>query len=344
MSRYLLIPMIPLAIATVLASGAAPARAHSPVVEPSAPAEPFPEWLEQFRAEASARGISPATLEEALADIEPIPRVIELDRRQPEFTLTFRQYLSQVGSDDRIAKGRNRLAEHRALLNAVSARYGVPTQVIVALWGIETDFGRLTGGFKVIPALATLAHDGRRSAYFRKELFNALTIVDQGHIRAADMMGSWAGAMGQSQFMPSSFLRAAVDGDGDGRKDIWTTQADVFASAANLLRSNGWVPGRIWGRPVRLPASFDPALVGHDTRKSLAEWQRIGVRRSDGRNLPQVDIAGSIIMPDGAGGPAFIVYENFRAILKWNRSDYFALTVGYLSDRIAGKNTVMISQ
>jgi membrane-bound lytic murein transglycosylase B len=199
----------------------------------------------------------------------------------------------------------------------------------------------LTGGFKVIPALATLAHDGRRGAYFRKELINALTIIDQGHIAAADMMGSWAGAMGQCQFMPSSFLRAAVDNNGDGRKDIWKTQADVFASAANLLRSNGWVPGKIWGRPVKLPDTFNPDLIGHDTRKSLSEWQRLGVRKSNGHDLPRVDISASVITPGGVGGPAFIVYENFRAILKWNRSDYFALTVGYLSDRIGGKNTVM---
>lgn len=344
MSRYLLIPLTLLAVATVLAGGAASVRAHSPVTEPAAPAEPFPEWLEQFRADALARGISRVTIEDALSDVEPIPRVVELDRKQPEFSMTFREYLSRVGSDDRIARGRKRLAKHRTLLNEVSAKYGVPPQVIVALWGIETDFGRLTGGFQVIPALATLAHDGRRGAYFRKELFNALTIIDQGHIRAADMMGSWAGAMGQCQFMPSSFLRAAVDNNGDGRKDIWKTQSDVFASAANLLRSNGWVKGRIWGRPVQLPASFDPSLIGHDTRKSLAEWQRLGVRRSDGRNLPVVNIAGSIIMPGGAGGPSFIVYENFRAILKWNRSDFFALTVGYLSDRIGGKNTVMFPQ
>ena len=341
MFRYLLMLLTPLAIASVLASGAAPVRAQSLQTEPAMPAEPFPDWLEQVRADALAKGISRATVDEALTDIEPIPRVIELDRSQPEFSLTFQEYLSQVGSDARIARGKQRLAQHRALLNAVSSKYGVPPQVIVALWGIETDFGRLTGGFQVIPALATLAHDGRRSAFFRKELMNALTIVDQGHIRAADMMGSWAGAMGQCQFMPSSFLRAAVDDNGDGRKDIWKTQADVFASAANLLRSNGWVKGRIWGRPVKLPASFDLGLVGHETRKSLADWQNLGVRRSDGRNLPTVDISGSIVMPAGPDGPAFIVYENFRAILKWNRSDFFALTVGYLSDRISGKNTVM---
>lgn len=333
-----------LAIAGVLACGASPVHAHSPIKATSAPAQPFVEWLDQFKVDARARGISPATIEDALADIEPIPRVIELDRIQPEFTLTFRQYLSNVGSDERIARGRQRLAKYRALLDAVTAEYGVPPHVIVALWGIETDFGRLTGGFQVIPALATLAHDGRRSAFFRRELLDALTIIDQGHISAGDMMGSWAGAMGQSQFMPSSFLRAAVDSNGDGRKDIWNTRADVFASAANLLLDNGWVRGRIWGRPVILPASFNLALVGHDTRKSLAEWQRIGVRRSGGRDLPRVDITASVIMPEGPGGSAFIVYENFRAILKWNRSDYFALTVGYLSDRIAGKKTVMSSR
>jgi len=330
-----------LAIAIVLASGPGSVRAHSPVTEPSAPAEPFPDWLEQLKADARARGISSETLAEALTDIEPIPRVIELDRNQPEFTLTFRKYLTGVGSDERIARGKDRLAKNRTLLNEISAKYGVPPSVIVALWGVETDFGRLTGGFKVIPALATLAHDGRRGAYFRKELINALTIIDQGHISAADMMGSWAGAMGQCQFMPSSFLRAAVDNNGDGRKDIWKTQADVFASAANLLRSNGWVPGKIWGRPVKLPDTFNPDLIGHDTRMSLSEWQRLGVRKSNGHDLPRVDINASVITPGGIGGPAFIVYENFRAILKWNRSDYFALTVGYLSDRIGGKNTVM---
>ena len=351
MSRCLLILLAPLAIVTVLFGDASPGGAQSSAADTSAPAadayapdESFSEWLEQFKMDARAKGISPATIDAALTDIEPIPRVIELDRKQPEFTLTFREYLNNVGSDDRIARGMRNMEKHRALLNAVSAKYGVPPQVIVALWAVETDFGRLTGGFKVIPALATLAHDGRRSAFFRQELINALTIVDQGHISVENMIGSWAGAMGQCQFMPSSFLRAAVDGNRDGRKDIWKTQADVFASAANLLRENGWVKGRIWGRPVLLPASFDLTLVGHETSKTLAKWQRIGVRRSGGRNLPRVDITGSIIMPAGADGPAFIVYENFRAILKWNRSDFFALTVGYLSDRISGKKTVMLSK
>lgn len=324
-----------LVLAVPLAGGVPGLRAEEPL------AQPFESWLQDMRAEALSHGISRATVDEALDAIEPIPRVIELDRSQPEFTLTFREYLAQVGSDERIAKGKERLAEYRSLLNSVSAEYGVPPQMIVALWGIETDFGHLTGGFEVVPALATLAHDGRRSTFFRQELMNALTIIDQGHVRAADMMGSWAGAMGQCQFMPSSFLRAAVDANGDGRKDIWNTQADVFASAANLLRHNGWERGRTWGRPVSLPRKFDFDLVGLDTRKRLAEWQRLGVRRFDGRNLPRVDIDASVIMPEGRGGPAFIVYDNFRAILKWNRSDYFALTAGYLADRISGKMTVM---
>lgn len=328
----------------MLAGLAGPAAAHFPESANTAPAEPFDVWLQEFAEEARAQGISRPTLETALAGIEPIPRVIELDRRQPEFTLTFREYLTNVASDARIERGRQRLAEHRTLLNRISAQYGVPPQVIVALWGIETDFGRLTGGFEVIPALATLAHDGRRSAYFRGELLNALKILDQGHIAPHAMMGSWAGAMGQCQFMPSSFLNAAVDANGDGRKDIWTTHADVFASAANLLRRNGWEKGRIWGRPVRLPPSFEHGMAGHDTRKSLLEWQRLGVRRADGRDLPRVDIPASVITPEGPGGPAFVVYDNFRAILRWNRSDFFALTVGYLSDRIGGRNTVMISQ
>lgn len=341
MARHPLIFLQPLFIITMTVWGAGYVYAHSPTEQVAAPHEPFQVWLEEFKKDARANGISRTTVENTLEGVEPIPRVIELDRRQPEFTLTFREYLSKVGSDDRIERGKRKLAQHRGQLNAISAKYGVPPQVIVALWGIETDFGRLTGGFEVIPALATLAHDGRRSAYFRNELMNALRIVDQGHVSADAMMGSWAGAMGQCQFMPSSFLTAAVDANGDGRKDIWTTQVDVFASAANLLRKNGWVKGRIWGRPVSLPQSFDHALAGHDTRKSLLEWQRIGVRRFDGRNLPKVDILASVITPEGRGGPAFVVYENFRAILKWNRSDYFALTVGYLSDRIGGKKTVM---
>jgi membrane-bound lytic murein transglycosylase B len=236
----------------------------------------------------------------------------------------------------RIERGRELLAQHRPLLEEIGAAYGVQPRFIVALWGIETNFGTYTGGFPVIQALATLAHDGRRSSYFREELLNALQILDDGHIDVARMQGSWAGAMGQSQFMPSSFLRFAQDYDGDGRRDIWTTEADVFASAASYLAGFGWDADQTWGRQVRLPAGFDAGLADLEIRKPLSEWQRLGVRRADGQNLPAGDLTASLVLPDGPGGPAFLVYDNYRTIMRWNRSTYFATTVGILADRIGG--------
>jgi membrane-bound lytic murein transglycosylase B len=308
----------------------------APVAAATAAEKPFAEWLVELRAEALERGIQPATLDAALAGVEPIPRVIELDRSQPEFTLTFAQYRERVVPRSRIEMGRQRLADHRELLEEIGRQYGVQPRFIVALWGIETDFGRLTGGFPVIASLATLAHDGRRSSYFRGELLNALQILDEGHISPEEMKGSWAGAMGQSQFMPSSFLNFAVDYDGDGRRDIWNSRADVFASAANYLARSGWRADQTWGRPVRLPAGFDQSLAGLDTRKPIGQWQALGVRRADGSSLPARQLSASIIIPD-EGNPqeAFMVYENFRTTLKWNRSNYFALAVGLLSDAIA---------
>ena len=330
------------AVLLLMVTGGTSAPAQTPDADsPRTPIQPFGDWLVELRAEALQRGISEPILSDALNGVEPLPRVIEFDRNQPEFTLTFKQYLTRVVPDHRIATGRRKLAQNRALLNDVYRIYGVPPHMIVALWAIETDFGRLTGGFKVIPALATLAHDGRRGAFFRKELLDALTILEEGHIKPADMAGSWAGAMGQCQFMPSSFLNFAVDHNGDGRKDIWKTRADIFASAANLLASHGWERGWTWGRPVRLPDVFDLGVEGLDKKKPLAEWQALGIRRTDGRDLPKAEIDASLIMPDGPDGAVFLVYDNFRVILHWNRSDYFALTVGYLADRIAGKNTVI---
>ena len=299
-------------------------------------AEGFAGFLDGVRSEARARGLEEATISSALDGLAPIERVVELDRRQPEFTLTFDQYMRRVVSAQRVEKGRARLAEHRGILDRVARAYRVQPRFIVALWGIETDFGRVRGSFPIIAALATLAHDGRRSRYFRKELFNALTIIDQGHISARAMIGSWAGAMGQNQFMPSSFLRYAVDHDGDGRRDIWTNRADVFASTANYLREVGWRDDQTWGRPVRLPSGFDPELLGLKTRKGLAAWQKLGVRRADGTDLPGRNLAASILRP-GEDGPPFAVYDNYRAILKWNRSHLFAVAVGSLADRIAGK-------
>ncbi len=304
---------------------------------PAAADPAFDAWLEGVRKEARERGLKESTIESALSDISPIKRVVELDRRQPEFKLTLDRYLSRVVSKARIEKGRARLAEHGQLLKEVSARYNVQPRFIVALWGIETDFGRYLGGFPVIPALASLAYDGRRSTYFRKELFNALTVIDQGHIAAKDMMGSWAGAMGQNQFMPSSFLRYAVDYDGDGRRDIWGTHADIFASSANYLSKVGWRGDQTWGRRIRLPGGFDRALVGLKVRKGLRDWQNLGVRRPDGRDLPTRNLRSSILQLGGASGSAYVVYDNFHAILRWNRSNLFATAVGILADRIGGR-------
>jgi membrane-bound lytic murein transglycosylase B len=296
----------------------------------------FDTWLAALRQEAAARGLKPATIEMALSGLTPIPRVIELDRRQPEFTMTFQDYMDRAVSPGRVERGRELMRAHRPLLAEIEAKYRVPPRFVVALWGIETDFGRLKGSFPVIQALATLAYDGRRSAYFRRELFDALAIIDQGHITAETMIGSWAGAMGQNQFMPSSFLRYAVDHDGDGRRDIWTSHADVFASSANYLRTVGWREDQTWGRPVMLPAGFDLALAKLDIQKPLEAWQALGVRRSDGADLPGRSLPASVVLPAGAGGPAFIIYENFRVILKWNRAQFFATAVGQLADRLAG--------
>lgn len=291
-------------------------------------------WLDTLRADARKRGIDATTLDAALQDIKPIPRVIELDRRQPEGRLTFAEYLKLVVPQSRVQRGRKLLAQHRTLLAEVSAKYGVPASVIVALWGVESDYGRRTGGFPVIGALATLAYDGRRGAYFRRELLNALQILGEGHIAPAQMTGSWAGAMGQSQFMPSSFLSRAVDHDGDGRRDIWTTHADVFASAANYLKHAGWRKGQLWGRRVTLPPGFDPALIDLKVVKLLAAWQALGVRKANGQALPTVAFNASIVAPDGIEGPAFLVYHNFRVFLKWNRSTYFGTAVGLLANQI----------
>jgi len=298
------------------------------------PSPDFQAWLSDLRTEALARGTSAATLDTALSDIVPIPRVIELDRRQPEFTLSFDEYLTRVVSERRVRLGRRLLAENGRLLDAIAEQYRVQPRFIVALWGIETDFGRLTGGYPVVDSLATLAFDGRRSTFFRQELLIALQILDEGHIGVDDMKGSWAGAMGQVQFMPSSFQRFAVDYDGDGRRDIWSSRADALASAANYLANSGWRSDQTWGRPVRLPRDFDHALVGRDAVRPLSEWQALGVHRADGRRLPRSELSASLIQPGGPGGPTFLVYDNYRTLLKWNRSDYFATAVGTLADRI----------
>jgi membrane-bound lytic murein transglycosylase B len=300
----------------------------------------FDQWLGDFRKEAKSVGISEKVLDAALGNVTPIKRVIELDRRQPEFTMTFDEYLGKIASETRARIAAKKLIEHDEILTKVSQKYGVQKRYIVTFWGVETNFGQYLGSFNVPHSLATLAHDGRRSAYFRKELLNALKILEEGHIAPDKMRGSWAGAMGQSQFMPSSFLSYAVDWNGDGKRDIWGTKADVFASTAYYLSKAGWRSDITWGRGVALPADLmlngkEPkVLADTKTRLKLSEWSRAGVTNTDGKPLPTRDLTARLVLPAGLEGPAFLVYSNFDSILDWNRSNYYALAIGHLSDKL----------
>ena len=300
----------------------------------SGSAEPFDQWLAELRSEALASGLSPATVDRALDDVQPDPDVIALDRKQPGTRLgNFCRYLDLRLTDPRVARARRLLAEHSALLADLEADYGVPPRYLVALWGLETNFGSYQGGHDVIRSLATLAHDARRADLFRTQLLAALKILDEGHLERDDMKGSWAGAMGQVQFMPTTFIGYAVDGDGDGRKDIWNSVPDALASAANYLDQSGWKRGQSWGRRVRLPKGL--RIEGRSTRAhSISEWSRRGVRRYDGRSLPRANMTGRVVLPMRRPEPAFLVYPNYQAILAWNRSTFFGISVGTLADRI----------
>lgn len=311
---------------------------------------PFDDWLSELRAEAVDQGIRTATIRAALDGLEPNDRVIELDRRQPEFTQTFSEYLSARVSEARIARGREMMALNRDTLREVAAEYDVQPRFIAAIWGLETNYGGYTGGMSVIRSLATLAWDRRRSDYFRRELISALKIIDAGHVKADSMLGSWAGAMGQSQFMPSSFLDYAQDYDKDGRRDIWTTEADVFASIAHYLARYGWRDDMTWGRRVLLPAGMvaksgdlaqesppqgcSRALREHSRALPLDQWQARGVRRMTGTALPERDFEASLYQPEDADGPAYLTYSNYRAILRYNCSNLYAMAVGHLADAL----------
>ena len=279
----------------------------APVVGARAQDAAFEAWLDGVRRDATAAGISQTTIEAALGGLTPIERVLELDRRQPEFTRTFWSYLDRAVPAARVERGRELLAKHGELLRRIRQRYNVQPGYLVAFWGLESNFGEYTGGFSVIGALATLAYDPRRGTFFRGQLLDALRILDQGHVSVAKMDGSWAGAMGQLQFMPSTFANYAIDFDGDGRRDIWTDLPDIFASAANYLSSIGWRGDEWWGWEVRLPADFDWELASLKLRKPIAEWRRLGVRRSDGGALPVAEISGAIVAPGVHKGPAFLV-------------------------------------
>ena len=333
MSPYTIRRLVPAVVLACALSVAAQAQTAS---ETEFDMTRWQNWLMGVRIEAAEKGVPQATLNEALRGITPIARVIELDRRQPEFTLTFQEYLDRVVPQSRVERGRDRLAENRALLDQVSAQYQVPAAAIVALWGIETDFGRTTGTFNVVNSLATLAFDGRRSSYFRGELMNALRILGEGHIAPKDMMGSWAGAMGQTQFMPSSFVNFAVDQDKDGKRNIWTDRADALGSAANYLSKSGWKMGEPVNELVRLPDSLDRALADGKTIKPLSEWRALGVLKGKGGDLQgPANRQAMLLLPEGPNGRAYLGYDNHRVILKWNRSTFFALAAGMLAEQIA---------
>ena len=304
---------------------------------PASADENFEAWLDTLRQDAATAGISDATITEALSHVELREKIVKYDRNQPEFKLTYDRYMRNVVPASRVEKGKRLWDENKVLIDEIGAKYGVQPRYIVALWGIESSFGKHTGGFSVINALATMAYDGRRATFFRKELLAALKIIDEGHIAYPDMKGSWAGAMGQCQFMPSSFLAYAQDWDGDGKQDIWQNKADIFASIAHYLQQAGWRDDLTWGRQVQLPQDFANAaqLVDAKTRKTMEEWRALGVKNPDGSSLPTRNLSSRLVMPDGDEGPAFLVYANFDATLRWNRSNYFALAVGALSDAMA---------
>jgi len=308
----------------------------APLALPARGQDAFTNFVGGVKAEGRHAGIRDVTLQQAFAGVEPNQRVIELDRRQPEFTLTWPEYRVRVLPESRLQAARDNYARERSLLARVEERYGVDPLIIMGIWGVESAFGANKGNYRLVEALSTLAWEGRRAAYFRGELMNALRILDAGDVSPVRMTGGYAGAMGQPQFMPSSYLRYAVDFDGDGRRDIWDSKPDVFGSVGNYLAKNGWRRGEPWAQPVQLPAAFDGADAGRDNRRSLGEWMRAGVRRIDGREFGRTDIQGAVVIPSGAApGEGFMTYPNFNVIRRYNPSDFYALAVGLLGEAAA---------
>lgn len=322
--------------ASEASSGTATPAAQSRLSETGRDPAQFPAYVEQLKRQALAQGISPAIVDRAFTDVHFVDRVIKADRNQPEKKITLDDYLKRVLPPAKIAQGRALYQQYHPKLSRLTAHYGVPGRYVVALWGMESAFGKIQGREDVISALATLAFEGRREAFFSQQLMAALQILEQGHVSREQLKGSWAGAMGQCQFMPTSFLNYAADGDGDGRIDIWNNVDDVFASTASYLSSEGWQRGVGWGREVRLPAGFSTEAVGlkDSQAHSVNEWQKRGVRRPDGSALPHSSLRSWLITPDDMQGRAFLVYDNFRTIMHWNRSYYFAIGVGMMADGI----------
>ena len=296
----------------------------------------FESCLDALGERARNEGVDAAVVASVLEKTTRLERVIDLDRSQPEFTRTFGDYYVHRVTKQRAAHGRALYAKHRDLLNRLQREYGVPGHYLLAFWGLETNYGSYFGKIPTMDALATLACDQRRAAFFSDEFLSALRIVAAGDIEREHMLGSWAGAIGNMQFLPSVFLKYAVDGDDDGLRDLWGSLPDSLASAANFLRGIGWRMELRWGREVRLPQEFDFSLSGRDRGRTLEEWVRLGITDAYGGALPKLDIQAAVLVPSGHRGPAFLTYDNFDVIMRWNRSEYYAISVGRLADRIAG--------
>lgn len=296
----------------------------------------FDAWVASFLPRAAGQGISPGTLERAFRDVGYLPTVIEKDRNQTEFTRTLEDYLAIAASDDRVKDGRANLRKQGSTLAAIEGQFGVERQYILAVWGLESRYGERRGDIPVISSLSTLAFDGRRGAFFEKQLIAALRILERGDTVPERMTGSWAGAMGHTQFIPTSYLAYAVDFTGDGRRDIWSEDpTDALASTAAYLRRSGWRSGQPWGMEVRLPGGFDTSLAGRGRTRSSQSWAAMGVTDTSGRALPNFGTA-AVLMPQGSGGPAFATFRNFNVILRYNNAVNYGIGVGHLADRITG--------
>lgn len=343
-------PMIPARVlgAVLLALAALPAAAQPSTVRMSAPVPDsadrtpaFTAWLEGFKVEARSKGISQSTIEAAFANVDLNQRVIELNENQPEFSRAIWDYLDSAVSSDRVSKGRAMMRKYRKSLGRAERAHGVPASIVTAIWSLESNFGQNLGGFNVIEALATLGFEGRRASFGREQLLAALKIVENGDITAGRMIGSWAGAMGQTQFIPTVFLEYAEDGNGDGKRNLWDTKADVFVSTANYLAQKGWVEDAPCFDEVRLPETFDYSQADIGTEKTVREWSDMGVTLSDGRSLKRrpdqsADAFAAILLPAGHKGPAFIAYPNFKVVLAYNNAISYALAICQLSNRFSG--------
>jgi membrane-bound lytic murein transglycosylase B len=296
----------------------------------------FEQCLSELQDRARNEKLSVHVIDEVLANLKPQPRVIELDRSQPEFTQTFANYLYQRVTPERIAQGKRILKQYDSFLSRLTREHGVPGRYLVAFWGMETNFGSYLGRMPTLDSLATLACDQRRSAFFTDELMQALALLERESLSPADMRGSWAGAMGHTQFMPSAYRLHAIDGDGDGKVDLWRSERDALASGANYLADLGWQKGQRWGREILLPEGFPYAETGLANQHPVSYWKKLGIRFANGQAVPDIGLQASVLVPAGHRGPAFLVYPNFHVILEWNRSEFYALAVGLLADRMIG--------